>query len=274
MFIDQLQPYDASLKFQSNRLQRSLNEQQKDLYKFIDQYFYDYCTANDIGLERIISVREKFSSQYLKDLNRFSETGKYPHQFPDMNFALDRLEYDIILLSSFLLERPRFLIADWLAAQQYAGKTVAIGIGPGLELAILIEYLSSDIDIEAYDLEINPYISKRFGTAVKIRKFEVTDAKYDNILLIELLEHISRPEKFLSNIRHSLSDKGRLFLTTAVDFPQFDHLYNFVPGEIQSLLFECGMECNYFQSVEYTFLKNNVETKTELVIAQKKEGAQ
>ena len=116
MIIHRLQSLDASIKFQSKRLQRALNKRQLGLYEFIDSYFDDYCVANNIDMNQIVSIREKFSTRYLADLERFSTTGLYPSiNNIDDDFALDRVEYDIILILSFLLEPPRFFIADWLS---------------------------------------------------------------------------------------------------------------------------------------------------------------
>ena len=50
-----------------------------------------------------------------------------------------RLEYDIILLLSYLIEKHRFEIIKSILARGY-GKILFIGSGPSLELAIVKHY--------------------------------------------------------------------------------------------------------------------------------------
>ena len=55
------------------------------------------------------------------------------------NFKLSRLEYDIILLLSYLIEKHRFEIIKSILAKRIYGKILFIGSGP-LELAIVKHY--------------------------------------------------------------------------------------------------------------------------------------
>ncbi|MEO1438388.1 MAG: hypothetical protein AAFV80_22805, partial [Bacteroidota bacterium] len=50
---------------------------------------------------------------------------------------------------------------------------------------------------------------------------------FDHLYMIELLEHLSDPFSLLSEAMNTISDKGTISFTTAINIPQFDHLYNF-----------------------------------------------
>ena len=46
-------------------------------------------------------------------------------------------------------------------------------------------------------------------------------------LLIEILEHLEDPDTLLADTAKALRPGGQLYLTTATNIPQFDHLYNY-----------------------------------------------
>ena len=78
------------------------------------------------------------------------------------NFKLSRLEYDIILLLSYLIEKHRFEIIKSILAKRIYGKILFIGSGPSLELAIVKHYAKKNCKISSYDKNFNKFVLKNF----------------------------------------------------------------------------------------------------------------
>jgi 2-polyprenyl-3-methyl-5-hydroxy-6-metoxy-1,4-benzoquinol methylase len=93
------------------------------------------------------------------------------------------------------------------------------------------------------------------------------EIKYDAILLIEVLEHLAKPQSLVSQAAKSLTEYGRMFLTTAIDIPQFDHLYNFIPGEIINMLGSNGLQVDSIVEVCHIVNLSKVYSANELVVA-------
>jgi len=94
----------------------SLNDDDKQLYKFVDDYFEDYCNFFNLSIDDVNSIKERFSNRYSSDIKNFIDTGKYPLELmPDTQNTWGRVEYDVNLILSYLPEKHRFKILKWLA---------------------------------------------------------------------------------------------------------------------------------------------------------------
>jgi 2-polyprenyl-3-methyl-5-hydroxy-6-metoxy-1,4-benzoquinol methylase len=268
MFIDKLAQLDSGCDFQQGRLRRSLSENEHALYCYIDGYLNDYCRFYGLAPKDIIQFREEFSRQYQIDLANFAENQKYPSQLDGQIWAGGRIEYDIILIISLLLEKHRFRMASWLAGHLHEKDVLCIGIGPGVELGIVSEFLGgNDTKVVGYDVKVSDFVLARYGELARQEYFYAGIRKYEAILLIEVLEHLAVPESLVSEAAKSLTAHGRLFLTTAIDIPQFDHFYNFVPGEIGCMLTNNGLQVDSIVEVGHILNFSTVRAANELVIA-------
>lgn len=197
-----------------------------DLYFKICHYFEKYAVGNGLTPQESVEIYYNFITQFNKHCKQFIKTGNYPIQNGEDDVDLERIEYDIVLLLSVLFTEHRFRIMELIDASSSAEKALFIGLGPGLEL-----YLTKDrIDeVHTYDLSVSPFLEKEFSD-VQLNSELYTgqnDYYYDTIYLIELLEHIEAPIDLLRTCYNSLKKGGEIYLTTATDIPQFDHLYNF-----------------------------------------------
>ena len=268
MFIDKLAKLDSACDFQQGRLRRSLSKNEQVLYQYIDSYLDDYCRFYGLTPIDVNQFREGFARQYQKDLEIFSETRKYPSQLKGYIWSGSRIEYDVILILSMLLEKHRFRMASWLAGELYEKDVLCVGIGPGVELGIISEFLDGNsCKVVGYDVKVSDFVRARYGESVLQEYFVAGAKKYDVILLIEILEHLAVPENLISQTAKSLTPRGRLFLTTAIDIPQFDHLYNFVSGEIGGMLANNGLQVDSIVEVCHILNVSKVRAANELVIA-------
>lgn len=203
------------------------------VYEILINHFISYINYFDLSDEEIFDKQMEFLNEYKLHLREFEKTNKLPCQ-NKVNSTKNRLDYDIPLLCSTFLSYHRYRIFETLNNKINIGhnqSVLVIGVGPGIELAILQD--KSD-NISAYDTDISAFIKKtfpEFHLSEKHFMYE-PDKLYDKIILIELLEHLENPENLLIDAMKSLKSNGRIHFTTAVNIPQFDHLYNFKLNDI------------------------------------------
>lgn len=209
------------------------NEMKKDdFYKYIALYLEKYAQFNSINPEQAIHIYTQFITIYNKHCKEFNKNGKYPFENGSISNDFTREEYDIVLLLSVLFAPHRYRIMELLHQKNRTDKALFIGLGPGLELSLTKENLK---EIHTYDLSVNQFIFSEFpNVQIHIELYTGQNPNYfDAIYLIELLEHLEDPFSLLEICHQSLKKDGKIFLTTATDIPQFDHLYNFPKDHTQ-----------------------------------------
>jgi hypothetical protein len=198
--------------------------------KLCEKYISDYISFNNLDLEDVYLRYLQFISQYSNDLENFNKTGKYPFEL-NTNKNFDRISYDISLMLSIFYSIPRFSIMNELfnVVQGFKSRTAIIGIGSGIELFIIKSAIKSIKNFDLYDLKLNSFITHKFPDCTNImeKEFDQKYGPYDQILAIELLEHLTHPWELIKEVALSLKSGGKFFFTTATDMPQSDHLYNF-----------------------------------------------
>lgn len=201
------------------------------LYKYIELYLEKYVHFNNVNADKAVDIYTRFITIFNKHCKQFNKSGKYPAENGLDNISLSREDYDIVLLLSVLFTPHRFRIMQLLNQKLQADKALFIGLGPGLELHLTRENLN---EIHAYDLSVSKFLFSEFPNCL-INSELYTGQKqnyFDAIYLIELLEHLTDPFILLEICHQSLKKGGKIFLTTATDIPQFDHLYNFPKDHI------------------------------------------
>lgn len=190
----------------------------RELMAYVDIY----AQANRVSAEAAEAAYLKFIGAYRKDVLEFMRTGRYPAGGRE----IARVEYDVALLLSTVLTKPRFRIMQLLAEKALAAdRSLFVGVGSGVELHLLRHRLKS---AEAFDLRINPVL-REWMPAVAFREEEFAAGKglYGQIFLIEILEHLDDPLQLVIQCGQSLQAGGQIHLTTATNIPQFDHRVNF-----------------------------------------------
>lgn len=214
------------------------------IYSRLGNYFDDYCAYYAIDSQRVIMSYNNFVSHYMTHLKKFDQLGEYPYESSKDPLILNRIDYDIALILSILLEPVRHQIFNNVLNSykiiENKARILFVGIGPGIELELLPDELNK---IEAYDLEIAEFPKKRFVKFnLKEELFDKELTAFDNIYCIELLEHIPNPELLVKNLSDSLKPGGNLYLTTASNMPQFDHMINFHDRPFDNSLEEMSLE--------------------------------
>jgi len=212
--------------------------------KTLTDYFFSYLDFYGLSDEKASEIHMSFLAEYHNHLIEFSKTLNYPYQ-NNIFLEKERLAYDIPLLCSSFLSYHRYLIFETLYSRiniEQGQKVLVIGVGPGIELAFLNPKLA---DIFAYDKDISSFIIKKFPSVVfnsKLFRYD-SNHSFDKIILIELLEHLENPHQLLLDAIKSLTKNGRIHFTTAVNIPQFDHLYNFMLNDVRLENFITEHDC-------------------------------
>ena len=245
-----------------------------ELISIIESYFQSYIDYNQLTDAEVLNYYNNFVQNYSEDLENYRKHGKYPFELK-ITRSVSRVEYDIALIISILLSPVRYQIISNLYndAKQYKGRSIVIGIGSGIDLEVICKSKEGLSDIEAYDIELNPFIKHYFGDtgAIHVANFEgVSGEKADRIIAIELLEHLEDPYGFIELVSSSLKGGGEFVFTTATAMPQYDHLYDFSSDvEVEKRLNKFGLHVKTKKDYFHHYLKGPEASRNTWYVAIK-----
>ena len=135
----------------------------------------------------------------------------------------------------------------WMCARARRGKVLDVGCSQGIASILLgregCEVLGIDIEDEAIryaraELAKEPAIVRsnvRFMTADATKPHDW--GPFDTVLLGEVLEHFTRPERVLANVSNWLADDGVCVITVPFGLHAFhDHKQTFYAGKLAELV--------------------------------------
>lgn len=196
----------------------------------------------------------------------FRRTGHYRYsRFSDANAAVySNAEVMSKYMSGLLLSQalwPNHLaICDFytrrfLAHVQPTSQHLEIGPGHGLLLFLAAERSPREIagwDISPTSLRktdaclralgiTRPVLLEQRDIFAQLRPSD--EARFDSVVISEILEHLERPADALSAVRRVLKPGGRVFVNAPVNSPALDHIYLFrTPEELVDLVRAAGFE--------------------------------
>jgi len=241
------------------------------LYAELEQFINDYIAFHSLEKDEVKKAYVKYIKAYNKDVRAFNHSGKFPLELNPNREAPNRIDYNIILLLSTILTPHRFRIMQIIKQNLDASKKgLFIGCGPGLE----IQLTQDKIDvINAYDLTLDSFLDQHFDKVNFYKEyFDGTNSDgYDCIFLIEILEHLSDPYMLLEICNNVLTANGKIFLTTATNIPQFDHLYNFPVDHIQfdNKLKELGLKIILAEDIIHPVMTTGSNAQNKFYIVEK-----
>jgi 2-polyprenyl-3-methyl-5-hydroxy-6-metoxy-1,4-benzoquinol methylase len=153
------------------------------------------------------------------------------------------------------------------------GSVLDIGCGEGK----LLEYISEGFPYLGLDIDVN-CIQKaatiwKHRNDVKFRTISLNEdlrlnQKFDNILLLAVIEHLVNPEKSLTILKNYLKEDGRIIITTPGPFAekilhigsrfglfdreaQKEHKKIFNEKDLHELAAGVGLKVNYYSTFEF-----------------------
>lgn len=241
------------------------------LYGQVEDYLEKYMAFNNISTEKCIENYINYARKYISHCKQFIKSGKYPAELQTDKFSVSREEYDVVLILMILFTPHRFRIMQLLVEHQLpAEKALYIGLGSGLEIELTRNFTK---EIHAYDLTLNKFLFTHFpGIRLNAELYTGQYLDYfDEIYMIELLEHVPDPYELLDTCYLSMKKGGRVLLTTATDIPQFDHLYNFKDdhSEFEEKLNRSGFSVSYKEKIPHQYLSMELQPCNHFYIIEK-----
>jgi 2-polyprenyl-3-methyl-5-hydroxy-6-metoxy-1,4-benzoquinol methylase len=150
------------------------------------------------------------------------------------------------------------------------GRAMFIGCGPGFEIELTNKKSRKTI---AFDLEIDPFLIKKHKK-VEFRNqyFDGnTDESFNEIYLIEILEHLTAPFELIKNCCDVLEPNGLIYLTTATNMPQFDHVYNFEVSHsvFENKISEMSLDIVYKENIRHEYIVSDIESQNCFYVLKK-----
>ena len=218
--------------------------------------------------ERVLEKQYRhFLQRYAEDVGHFKKSGKYPAISGVIGAEISADCYNIALLLSTIMSQHRYDIMHEIdKAAEVSSKALIVGCGIGLELMLISGRYKQ---LDAYDLSLDKFCE---NSNSKVRFFEKEfveskTKKYDDIYIIELLEHLHNPYVLLASAAGSLGLNGRIITTLAVDMPQFDHVFNF--NDVESFnrnVKELGLSIVYSKDVHHTGKMNGLPSSKNIFL--------
>lgn len=240
-----------------------------EVLEICDGFLRDFAAYHDVSMARIAEDYLGFVRDYSQDIRHFSATGKYPFESGKVR-ALGRVQYDLALIMSTVVSVPRHRLMKKLmeVARGDLGRTAVVGVGPGIELDIIRRCRSAS-SLEAFDIDLSAFAADRFSGIVHESEFTGGEGHYESIFAIELLEHLAAPFKLISACREALSPGGRLICTTAVNMPQFDHLFNFEDSKFEAEVAALGFDMVEKENLAHDYLGAGFEAKNVFYVLER-----
>jgi hypothetical protein len=238
----------------------------KTLLSYIDKYIkYKNFSSYELQINY-----ESFLRQYSKDAQFYLKSSNYPALSSNYSYPIRREEYDVFLLLSTVLTQHRYdIMCEINKILTDSKSALIIGSGVGLEIELIKD--SYDL-IDAYDIELDKFC---YSNHPEVNFFEEEFKskevkKYDDIYIIELLEHVTEPYALIKDALDVLDYQGRIIITLAVNIPQFDHMFNF--NDIDLFLKnidKLGLCVDYEKDINHKYIMNGLKNSSNIFMILK-----
>ena len=148
-----------------------------------------------------------------------------------------------------------FYLRRFIERLEPSSRHLEVGPGHGLLLFLAAERLRADVagwDVSATSLKKTEACLRALGTTrpLLLEQRDIfaptrptDEARFDSLVLSEILEHLERPADALAFARRVLKPRGRLFVNAPINSPTVDHIWLFrTPEELIELVKDAGFE--------------------------------
>jgi len=253
----------ASNPMQRTMLQSSLADLRSDERKQLLEYL-EYCGDSGFDIDQLARAYNTITLDTLREQVYFQRNGKYRYSGFDEVAGnvyhnpsyMQKYMYGLAITAYFWANhREIYRYFEGVIPRRQGGRYLEVGPGHGLfflRAMALSQYDSYEgVDISDTSLEMTRALlsrqEHRDSNRWTLQHGDFLTASglvgpYDAIVMGEVLEHVERPDLFLTRIRNLIRPGGFVFVTTAVNAPAVDHIYLFrTVAEVENMATTCGL---------------------------------
>jgi 2-polyprenyl-3-methyl-5-hydroxy-6-metoxy-1,4-benzoquinol methylase len=266
-FTELLEMIVSQNPLQRRAIQTHIDEQTEEYWIFAEKLCHQldhYFLKSQEQKKKAARAYNNLCLTILKEQVLFKKTGIYRESDPvKVNEEIYSQEekmrlYIVGLLFSYLFwpnHYQMFLFFKNHLTQIKLKSFLEVGVGHGLFTAEVLMQSPNTygklIDISQGSLTIAKEILESYQIPLKRTDFiqgdyfdvDLGEEKFDLLIIGEILEHVSNPEEFLTRSRKLIRDKGKIYMSTCVNCPAPDHIYQFHNlEEIRNLIQKSGLK--------------------------------
>jgi 2-polyprenyl-3-methyl-5-hydroxy-6-metoxy-1,4-benzoquinol methylase len=264
-----------------------LSEEEKDVFDTYISYFQ----SQNKDIPFLVNSYNLFISDTMKEQFYFKRHGKY--RYNKLDDVLTKVylnepymeKYMAGLIMSNFIWPNHVHIRRWFFEKFPRNKKgIHLEVGPGhgyyfiesMKIGAFDAYHAIDISPKSLSFVDNLIKSNFYGTFANYKLMngdflkEPASEKYDSLVMGEVIEHVERPLDFLKRARSLIIDNGFIFLTTAINAPEIDHIYLFDTLEsVTSMIEQAGLKIKDTLVLPYhgTNIERSVKEKLPINIA-------
>ncbi|MEN6461508.1 MAG: class I SAM-dependent methyltransferase [Syntrophomonas sp.] len=248
-------------KLQASFLRKSIDFLEIREIESLEKYL-SFLIHNDNSIEYLASCYNLIVKDTLREQIFFRKNNKY--RYTTFNEVSDSVYFNPqymemymygLALTSFLWPN-HIMINRWFLQKLPKGKTgqyLEIGPGHGYNFMNAMKSTSfnqfNGIDISPKSVQLTRSIleDQLIGQSQKYKIIQgdflnlEEKYKYDAIVMGEVLEHVEKPEYFLTKINRLANKEAFIYISTAINSPAVDHIYLFESVDsVREMVQACG----------------------------------
>jgi 2-polyprenyl-3-methyl-5-hydroxy-6-metoxy-1,4-benzoquinol methylase len=227
--------------------------------------YIQYCLSMSLSIDYLTDcyltmVQDTFNEQVYFMRHKHYRHNSFQQVADNVYFNkeyMDRYMYGLAL-SSFIWPNHLYLSREFskMLPNDKRGKYLEIGPGHGYHIMTAMQKSSYDdfvgIDLSEASIQqtqsiIDFYAPSSAGNLILkqadfLSTADLSPQSFDAIVMGEVLEHVERPEVFLSRIAELAKPEAYIFITTCINAPAVDHIYLWRDTDsLESMIEGCGL---------------------------------
>lgn len=229
----------------------------------ISRVIHRSCLGTNQDKNEMAQAYQKMCMDLLREQIRFRKTGIFhvgtAQEAYETVYSQEKVMgyYLIGLLLSYLFWPNHYKMFRFFqenTKDMAIKRHLEIGAGHGLFTAEIRQLFpkaqTTIVDISDTSIKLSAEMLQGFGIYQGEINFlqhdfltvNLTDEKFDFIVMGEVLEHVSEPLAFLYRAKELLSQSGTIYLSTCANAPAIDHIYHFkTVEEIRDAIKQSGL---------------------------------
>ena len=247
--------------FHTQTLNKTLACLKLDEIQYLEEYLV-FCLSKGLSIEYLARCYATIMADVLRESIYFQEHKKY--RYSNFSEVASSVYYNDTYMSLYMngLLITLFFWLNHLKLYRFfrntlptdkEGSYLEIGPGHGYFLMTAMERTLynnfAGIDLSETSIRQTQALLniKRHGKNLQLHcadflKFPLKPSSFDAIVMGEMLEHVENPQDFLKKIVLIAKNDTYIFITTCINAPAIDHIYQFKHlKQLEDIFSQCGL---------------------------------